>query len=99
MLRTASTEVAEYEAHEDHRPARTAALRVRTSRGAELLFYVSHAVSEETGPVFTFGFERAQVRCSRGGEIVADFREGPIRSYGLPDAEPRRKLWDAALPT
>ncbi len=75
----------------------TAALRVRTSGGAELLFYVSHAVSEETGPVFTFEFERAQVRYSRGGEIVADFREGPIRSYGSPDAEPRRKLWDAAL--
>lgn len=73
----------------------TAALRVQTDNGAEILFYGSHAVAEDFGPQFSFEFERATVTYTTGCEpIVARFADGSSRSYGGPNDEPQvTKLW------
>ena len=39
----------------------TAAIRCRTEAGTELLFYTTHSVAENNGPVVSFEFERAEV--------------------------------------
>ncbi|HRS27590.1 MAG TPA: Gfo/Idh/MocA family oxidoreductase [Phycisphaerae bacterium] len=73
----------------------TAALRVRTGSGAEVLFYGSHAIAEDWGPEFCFEFERATVTYVTNREpIVARFRSGESRTYGGPNDEPQvTKLW------
>ena len=73
----------------------TVALRVRTEAGVEILFYGSHAVADETGPVFSFEFDRATARYSAGGsEIEARLADGSTRRYASPDAAPQvTKLW------
>lgn len=73
----------------------TAALRVHTDCGAEILFYGSHAVAEESGPEFCFEFERATITYTTGRDpIVARFADGTSRTYGGPNDEPQvTKLW------
>lgn len=72
----------------------TAALRVRTEEGVELLFVVSHASREDRGPVVRYEFERAVVRCdSRASGLWAELEGGERKDYGVPDAEPMNKLW------
>jgi len=74
----------------------TAAARVRTAEGVEILFFVSHASSEDKGPVVRFEFERAVVRCdSRTSGLWAEFPDGTRKDYGVPDAEPMNKLWQS----
>ncbi len=73
----------------------TAVLRVHTETGAEILFYGSHAIADESGPFFSFEFARATVDYA-GGEspIVARFDDGSIKHYASPDREPHfKKLW------
>jgi predicted dehydrogenase len=73
----------------------TAALRVRTDDGAEILFYGSHAVAEDCGPEFCFEFERARITYTTGRDpIVAHFADATSRSYGGPNETPQdTKLW------
>jgi predicted dehydrogenase len=72
----------------------TAAARVRTDDGVEILFLVSHVSEEDRGPVLTYEFEKAVVRCdSRTSGLWAEFPDGARKDYGLPDAEPMAKLW------
>jgi predicted dehydrogenase len=72
----------------------TAAARVRTEEGVEILFFVSHASDEDRGPVVRYEFEKAVVRCdSRTSGLWAEFPDGTRKDYGVPDAEPMAKLW------
>lgn len=73
----------------------TAALRVHTDSGAEILFYGSHAIAEDSGPEFCFEFERAIVTYTTGqSPIIARLSDGSIRHYGGPNDEPQvTKLW------
>jgi predicted dehydrogenase len=74
----------------------TAAVRVRTEEGVEMLFYVSHASDEDRGPVVRYEFEKAVVRCdSRTSGLWAEFPDGTRKDYGVPDAEPMNKLWQS----
>jgi len=74
----------------------TAAMRARTADGVEILFYATHAPREEKGPVFSYEFERAVVRCaSRSSGVWAEFADGAREDYGVPDAENMKKLWDS----
>jgi predicted dehydrogenase len=72
----------------------TAALRVRTEEGVELVLLVSHASAEDRGPVVRYEFERAVVRCdSRTSGLWAELEGGERKDYGVPEAEPMNKLW------
>ncbi|OGD13875.1 MAG: hypothetical protein A2V76_04725 [Candidatus Aminicenantes bacterium RBG_16_63_14] len=72
----------------------TAAARVRTAEGVEILFLASHASSEDRGPVARYEFDKAVVRCdSRTSGLWAEFADGTRKDYGVPDAEPMNKLW------
>ena len=76
----------------------TAALRVITECGAELLFYTSHAVPSRVGPVCHLEFERARVEyrwAEAGAEFVARFADGRVRSYGDPGLDRNRKIWQS----
>jgi predicted dehydrogenase len=73
----------------------SAALRVRTEAGAEILFYGSHAVAGEMGPAFNFEFERATIEYAGGqSDVVARFGDGSITRYASPESQPHfTKLW------
>lgn len=74
----------------------TAAARVRTEDGVEILFLVSHASNGDRGPVLRFEFEKAVVRCdNRTSGLWAEFADGTRKDYGVPDAEPMNKLWQS----
>ncbi len=74
----------------------TAAVRVRTEEGVEILFLVSHASNGDKGPVVRYEFEKAVVRCdSRTSGLWAEFADGTRKDYGVPDAEPMNKLWQS----
>jgi len=71
----------------------TAAARFETSNGVEILFLVSHVSSGDPGPLISFEFEHGRVHgTGRGTPLQARFDDGTERIYGLPDAEPLRKL-------
>ncbi len=73
----------------------TAALRCFTGDGVEILFFVSHAVSVDTGPVISYEFEQGLIGgAGRGAEIKGSSLTGE-KNYGSPDSEPLRKLWEA----
>lgn len=68
----------------------TAAVRVRTVEGVEVLFFGSHAVGENMDPVFSFEFEEAEVGFAGGqAPIVARFRNGTCKEYASPLSEPQ----------
>lgn len=73
----------------------TAAVRGRTASGVEFLFLLSHASRADRGPVFHFEFERGAVFCEgRNTDIEARLADGSLKTYGCPDQEPLKKLWD-----
>lgn len=72
----------------------TAALRVWTDAGVELLFITSHAVERQYGPVFEYEFEDALVVYGAGG-LMARFHDGRTQAYVSPDGPHLRKLWAA----
>jgi predicted dehydrogenase len=75
----------------------TAAARITTEFGTEVLFYVSHVSASDPGPVFEFEFESGTVHGrGRGVSLRGRFADGTETDYGSPDAEPLRKL-DLAL--
>jgi len=73
----------------------TAAMRIHTEGGAEILFYGSHAVADEIGPVFSFEFTKATINCAGlNAPILARFSDGSVKRYASPESEPHsRKLW------
>jgi len=75
----------------------TSACRIYTKEGFELLYYASHAVSANKGPMFSFEFEDATVTYGESiDEAVAKDRKGNERFYGDPESEhPLRKLFEA----
>jgi predicted dehydrogenase len=74
----------------------TAAVRVRTGEGVEILFLVSHASDEDRGPIVSYEFEKAVVKCdSRTSGLWAEFPDATRKDYGVPDAEPMNKLWQS----
>jgi len=73
----------------------TAALRCLTGDGVEILFYVSHAASVDTGPVFSYEFEGGEIRAAGRDTEISGFLPAGEKSYGTPDREPLRKMWEA----
>jgi hypothetical protein len=74
----------------------TAAARIKTEEGVEILFFVSHAADEDRGPVVRYEFEKGVVRCdSRASGLWAELPDGTRKEYGVPDAEPMNKLWQS----
>ncbi len=76
----------------------TGALRCRTTDGIEILFYASHATDRAIGPIFHYAFEKADVhfrpdQCPVAIEAV--FHDGRRVSYGNPDIDDARKLWES----
>ena len=73
----------------------SAALRIWTESGVEVLFYSAHPVKDEVGPVMVFEFENATVTYEAGGlsEFVAEFKDGTTRNYGNPNFPHTDKLW------
>ena len=76
----------------------TAALRVHTDVGAEILFYGSHAIVDDAGPIFSFEFERGTVEVAGGQlDIVARLAGGAVKRYASPESAPQlAKLWNCA---
>lgn len=73
----------------------TAALRCYTPDHVEILFYATHAVKENYGPVFCYEFEHARVTYSAAApNIHARFWDGTTKEYGDPDGVYMKKLWD-----
>ncbi|MFB0566061.1 MAG: Gfo/Idh/MocA family protein [Candidatus Aminicenantaceae bacterium] len=73
------------------------AFRALTEKGTELLFYASHTIPKERGPMFCFEFERATVSYGEfSDEIIAKDRRSEEKSYGSPEADHQfRKLFEA----
>lgn len=72
------------------------ACRVQTDRGVELLFYASHAVLDEVGPLFELKCtEGTIVYHGPGSSITGLGKDGRSVEYGDPDADPFRKLHSA----
>jgi hypothetical protein len=75
------------------------AVKVRTSRDTPLLFYTAHCVEDAvTGPLGEFRFEKATIRWREngGGDFIAYFNDGTVKSYGSIDKGKNvQKLYDA----
>ena len=68
----------------------TAAVRIRTTSGVEVLFFGSHAVRENMDPVFNFEFDDAVVSFAGGqSPIAARFKNGTHKEYASPLSEPQ----------
>lgn len=75
----------------------TAAVRVITDDGVEILHYCSHATVRDVDLMLHYEFERADVYClTDGGDsaVVARRHDGRVRNYGNPATDARTKLWD-----
>ncbi|MFW5745140.1 MAG: Gfo/Idh/MocA family protein [Spirochaetota bacterium] len=70
----------------------TAALRVETACGAEVLFYTAHPVPSRVGPVIHYRFSEADVYCTDPGHFYARLPDGAIEDYGSPGFHHRGKL-------
>jgi len=75
----------------------TAACRILTAHGVEVLFYASHAVRDVQGPLFNLEFEEAKVSFGEEGEEVrAKTARGEELSYGFPQKEnPFKKMTES----
>ena len=75
--------------------ADTVAARITTNDGTEILFFGSHAVPQDYGPIFTLEFSEAVVAYAADhAAIRAVFKDGATRTYAAPDATPHeQKLW------
>lgn len=72
----------------------TAAMRVHTEDGVELLYYASHAVRDKVGALFHYEFELADISYDQDSPegIVARFHDGSTRTYGDPNRDDEAKL-------
>jgi len=73
----------------------SAAMRIWTENGVEVLFYTTHSVNELIDPVMQFEFERAVVtfKAYEQPEFTATFADGEVRNYGNPYEANMEKLW------
>lgn len=77
----------------------TSAIRVLTEEKAEILFYATHAVKNQLGPIFIYEFESAMVAYNEptvpesANKLIARFKDGTIKEYGTPNHSSVRKLW------
>jgi len=64
----------------------TVALRCRTQRGAEILFFASHATHAQHDPIFVYEFENATVKYGNeaAAHIIAELTDGTRVDYGSP---------------
>ncbi|MDR2177672.1 MAG: Gfo/Idh/MocA family oxidoreductase [Treponema sp.] len=58
-----------------------AAIRVRTTGGAELYFYTAHCVAASTGPMGEFQFEKARAVYDKDERITVFFNDGAVMDY------------------
>lgn len=71
----------------------TAACRILTQDHTEILFYASHAVKDNIGPMFELKFSDAEVNYDHSaGVIKAVSKKGTVKEYGSPDLLPMKKL-------
>jgi len=72
----------------------TAAMRVHTEDGTELLYYGAHPVRDRVGAMFHYEFELADITYDQDSAdgIVARFRDGSTRTYGNPNRDDEAKL-------
>lgn len=70
----------------------SAALRVQTESGAQILFYTAHAVPSRVGPVIHYRFSDADLSCNVPGPFRARFADGSIVDYGDADTTHLGKL-------
>ncbi len=78
----------------------TAAMRVTTESGVEIMYWGTHAVNELLGPVFHYEFEKADIvygypENPDKNEIIACFHDGKTKNYGNPNQDQLRKVWMA----
>lgn len=74
----------------------TAAVRIITKCGTELLYYCTHAVNQTKGPTFEYEFENATVYYGiqeDKKEVYAHFKDGKVKKYGDPLEDEMGKLW------
>ncbi len=73
----------------------TAAARIFTKQGVELLYLVTHAGGKKLEPRFCYEFEEAVVYFDqdKDSQIVAKFSDGSQKNYGDPFAERFNKIW------
>jgi predicted dehydrogenase len=76
----------------------TAALRAHTESGVPILFYASHAVEADIGPLFCYEFEEATVTyaMNAGDQVLVRFRDGRTDGYGDPDSRRWDLIWQQA---
>jgi predicted dehydrogenase len=76
----------------------TAAFRVITDKGVELLYIGTHAVEKIYGPVFTYEFEKGSIvyRDNAGDNtlLTGIFKDGTKKTYGEPNDNVLNKLWN-----
>lgn len=71
----------------------TVACRALTQNQIEILFFASHAVKDDSGPVFQLEFSEADVLYDASkGVIEAISKKGVKKKYGSPDLFPMKKL-------
>jgi len=71
----------------------TVACRAFTQNQIEILFYASHAVKDDQGPMFQLEFSEANVGYDASkGIIEAVSKQGKVKKYGSPDIYPMKKL-------
>lgn len=75
----------------------TGIIRAITTNDVEVLFLASHAVKQQFGPTFYYQFSEAVVEYDESNktnsEIIAHFKDGTVKSYGVPSVDSRGKLW------
>ena len=73
----------------------TCTIRMRVS-GADLYIAASHAAEKERWPEFVYRFENATLTYVEddGGEVVATFSDGTVKSYGILPKHTKSKIWD-----
>ena len=82
-------------------------MRFTTAAGVEILYYTSHALTANRGPIFDLEFTDATVSYSTDGggrsaqgPITAHFHRGPRQGetvvYGDPFADETNKIWQCA---
>jgi hypothetical protein len=75
-----------------------AAVRLRTVKNTELLFFTAHCVEEKNiGPMGDFVFEKGAIHfeTKEGVDFVARFNDGREKPYAIDKGKPFQKLYDA----
>lgn len=79
----------------------TAAARIVTETGAEILFLGSHAVYKTSAKKFEYRFEKGIVYYDPEDslDLIAVMSDGSRKRYGDPEAAPEKKLWTCVSAT